>query len=633
MCRVGEITFRVLSGSGAGIFAPWVWHFYWSNLCCRFFEVSSRQDARGHGDLVFEGRLEKVGRSIDCFIWLCSHSGNIGVSIEHFLVFYISVPGRGTEKVDYSRGERSPGVLCLLCDFPIMVEGSTPERVLGVLKMDFFTNLDLAFRVILQPENLFSCFLGVLMGTLVGVLPGLGPVAAISILLPSTYHMTPVSATIMLGGIYYGAMYGGSTTSILVNIPGESASVVTCLDGYQMSRQGRAGPALGISAFASFIAGTIATIIIMVAAPPLANFAIGFGPPEYFSLMFLGLTMLVYLAMGSMLNALLMAAVGIFLGTIGTDPIHATERFTYGSYTLLDGLGLVPVLMGLFGISEVLLNIEQSLKVDIYKTAISKLLPTLEDWKKSIGPILRGTFIGYFIGILPGGTAVVSSFAAYIVEKKISKYPEKFGTGVIEGVAAPEAANNAASQGSFIPLLTLGIPSNIVMAVLLGAFLIHGVTPGPLLIKKYPDLFWGVIGSMYIGNFMLLILNLPLIGMWVKLLRVPYSILFPTVLFFCVMGAYSVNNNYFEVIIMNIFGIVGYLMKKFKYEGAPLILAFVLCPMMENALRQSLLMSHGSFLIFLTRPISLILSAVAILLLCSPFIPGLKRRPKGGDID
>jgi putative tricarboxylic transport membrane protein len=495
--------------------------------------------------------------------------------------------------------------------------------------MDFFANLHLGFSVILQPGNLFLCFLGCVMGTLVGVLPGLGPVAAISILLPSTYHMSPVSAIIMLAGIYYGAMYGGSTTSILVNIPGESASVITCLDGYQMARQGRAGAALGISAFGSFIAGTIATILIMIAAPPLATIALVFGPPEYFALMILGLAMLIYLATASMLKALIMACLGVVLGTIGTDPIHGVERFTFGSYTLMDGVGLVPVLMGLFGISEVLLTVEQSTRVDVYKTRIGKLLPTLEDWRKSIKAMLRGTFIGFFIGILPGGTAVVSSFSAYIVEKKLSKYPEKFGTGMIEGVAAPEAANNSASQGSFIPLLTLGIPSNVVMAVLLGALLIQGVTPGPLLIKKYPEIFWGVIGSMYMGNLMLLLLNLPLIGIWVKLLKVPYAIMFPMILFFCLLGVYTVNNSYIEIIIMIIFGGIGYLMRKFGYEGAPLVLAFVLSPMMENAFRQSLIMSAGGFGIFLSRPISLGLLLVTLVLLILPLIPGLKKIPKG----
>jgi putative tricarboxylic transport membrane protein len=498
--------------------------------------------------------------------------------------------------------------------------------------VDLLSNLQLAFSVIFQPGNLFFCFIGVLIGTLIGVLPGIGPVATISLLLPSTFQITPVSAIIMLAGIYYGAMYGGSTTSILVNIPGEAASVVTCLDGYQMARQGRAGPALGIAAFGSFIAGTLAVIIIMLIAPPLARFALRFGPPEYFTLMFLGLTVLTYLASGSMFKALMMACVGIFLGTIGTDAISGLERFTYRSYTLMDGVGLVPVIMGLFGISEVLLNIEQPMKREIFKTSLSNLFPTLRDWRDSILAIIRGTFIGFFLGILPGGGAVIASFGAYAVEKRISKHPERFGTGAIEGVASPEAANNAASQGAFIPLLTLGIPANVVMAILLGALMIHGIKPGPLLMKQHPDLFWGVIGSMYIGNVMLLILNLPLIGIWVKILKIPYPILFPLILLFCLIGSYSLNNNIVEVMIMILFGIVGYLMKKFEYEGAPLILAFVLSPLLENALRQSLIMSHGSFAIFLTRPISLVFFIVSIFLLVSPLMPGLKKRPKGGDL-
>ena len=388
--------------------------------------------------------------------------------------------------------------------------------------MDLLSNLSLSFSVIFQPNNLFYCFIGVVIGTLIGVLPGLGPTATISLLLPSTYHISPVSAIIMLSGIYYGAMYGGSITSILVNIPGEAASVVTCLDGYAMARKGRAGPALGISAFGSFIAGTLATILIILLAPPLARFALKFGPPEYFSLMFLGLTVVTYLASGSMLKAMMMACTGIFLGTIGTDVISGMERFTYHNYTLMDGLGLIPVIMGLFGISEVLLNLSSPSKQEIYSTRISNLLPSLQDWKDSIRPIFRGSILGFFLGILPGGGAVISSFGAYALEKKISKHPEKFGTGVIEGVAAPEAANNSASQGAFIPLLTLGIPANVVMAILLGALLIYDITPGPLLIKDHPDLFWGVVGAMYVGNVMLLILNVPLIGIWVKILKVPY---------------------------------------------------------------------------------------------------------------
>ena len=499
--------------------------------------------------------------------------------------------------------------------------------------MDFVSHLHMAFAVVLQPENLLYCFLGCLTGTLVGVLPGVGPVAAISILLPSTYRISPVSAIIMLGGIYYGAMYGGSTTSILVNIPGEAASVVTCLDGYKMARQGRAGPALGIAAFGSFIAGTMATMLIVLTAPPLARFALKFGPPENFALMFLGLVMLVYLASQSMVKALMMACLGIFLGTIGTDSIHGLPRFTFGSYTLMDGLGLIPVIMGLFGISEVLLNLEKSVKADVYKTKISNLLPSLEDWKMSTLPILRGSILGFFLGILPGGSTIVAAFASYVLEKRISKHPEKFGTGVIEGVAAPESANNAASQSSFIPLLTIGIPSNAIMAILFGALILHGITPGPLLIQKHPDLFWGVIGSMYLGNLMLLLLNLPLIGIWVKLLKIPYPILFPIILFFCLIGAYGINNNFYEVIIMILFGIVGYLMKKFEFEGAPLILAFVLSPLLENAFRQSLIMSHGGLSIFFTRPISLVLFIIAALILISSLIPKLRRPAAKVEID
>ena len=498
--------------------------------------------------------------------------------------------------------------------------------------MELLSNLGMAFAIIFQPDNLFFCFLGCLIGTLIGVLPGLGPVATISLLLPATFHITPVSAIIMLAGIYYGAMYGGSITSILVNIPGEAASVVTCLDGYQMARQGRAGPALGMSAFASFVAGTVATILIMLVAPPLARVALKFGPPEYFALMLLGLTILSYLASGSVVKALMMACVGVFIGTIGTDTISGVERFTYRSYTLMDGLGLVPVIMGLFGISEILLNIDQASKQEIYGTRIANLLPTLRDWKISLPAIFRGTLIGFFLGILPGGGVVIASFAAYAVEKKVSKHPEKFGSGVIEGVAAPEAANNSASQGAFIPLLTLGIPSNVVMAVLLGALLIHNIKPGPLLLKDHPTLFWGIVGSMYIGNFMLLVLNVPLIGMWVKLLKVPYPVLFPLIILFCLIGVYSINNNTFELIIMILFGMLGYLMKKFAYEGAPMILAFVLSPMLENALRQSLIMSHGSFSIFFTRPIPCALFVISILLLISPLIPGFKERPKIEDV-
>jgi putative tricarboxylic transport membrane protein len=489
-----------------------------------------------------------------------------------------------------------------------------------------FHDLLYGLSIVLTLDNLFYCFIGSLIGTLVGVLPGLGPVAAMSILLPATMHIPPVSAIIMLAGIYYGAMYGGSTTSILVNIPGEAASVVTCLDGYQMARQGRAGVALGMSAMGSFIGGTLSVIALQMIAPPLAKFALMFGFPEYFSLMCCGLVVLTFMARGSMVKALMMAAFGIFLGTIGTDLIVGTPKFTFGIKILMDGLGVVPVIMGLFGISEVLLNIEESVSRDIFKTKISNLFPNLKDWADSVAPILRGTGIGFFLGILPGAGPTVAAFTSYAIEKKTSKFPEKFGTGMIQGVAGPETANNAAVGGAFIPLLTLAIPSNPVMALLLGAFLTYGVQVGPLLIKNNPEIFWGVVTSMYVGNAMLLVLNLPLIGLWVKILKIPYAFLFPLILLFCVIGAYSINNNFHEVILMIIFGVVGYLMKKFDYEAAPLIMAMVLSPLVENSLRQSLLLSHGSFFIFFTRPISCVLMVTAIFLLILPNLPWLRGR-------
>jgi len=498
--------------------------------------------------------------------------------------------------------------------------------------MEFLNSALLGFQVALTPTNLFFCFMGVLTGTLVGVLPGLGPVAAMSLLLPTTFHVTPVSAIIMLAGIYYGAMYGGSTTSILVNIPGEAASVVTCLDGYKMARQGKAGPALGISAFGSFIAGTLSIVGLMFIAPPLAAMALKFGPPEYFSLMVMGLTVLTFLASGPMWKALLMAAFGLFLGCMGMDNMTASYRFTFDILELSDGVGLVPVVMGLFGISEVMLNVEQSMDRSIFKTKIHNLFPNLKEWAASIGPIIRGTFLGFFLGVLPGGGAVISSFVSYAIEKRISKHPEKFGTGVIQGVAGPEAANNAATGGAFIPLLSLGIPANAVMALLLGAFIIHGVQPGPMLVKEHPQLFWGAVASMYVGNVMLLILNLPLIGLWVKILRVPYPILFPLILLFCLIGCYSLNNSVTEVLLMVLFGLIGYGFKKFQYEAAPLVLALVLGPMMENSLRQALLMSAGSPVIFFERPISAILMGTAIFLLIFPLIPKFqKKRPAFGE--
>jgi putative tricarboxylic transport membrane protein len=487
--------------------------------------------------------------------------------------------------------------------------------------LDTLHSLLYGFSIGLQPENLLFCFIGVLIGTLVGVLPGIGPVGAISILLPATFRMSPVSAIIMLAGIYYGAMYGGSTTSILVNIPGEAASVITCLDGYQMAKQGRAGPALGIAAFGSFIAGTLGIIGLMIFATPLADFALKFGPPEYFGVILLGLTLLTYLSHGSVIKAIMMGAFGLILSFIGLDPINASPRMTFNILQLWDGIDMVPLAMGLFGISEVLINIEESAAPQILKTKIKNLFPSMLDWMKAKGAILRGSILGFFLGILPGGGAVISSFVSYSLEKRISKEPERFGKGAIEGVAGPESANNSATAGAFVPLFTLGIPANIVMALLFGALVIHGMRPGPFLLKDHPGLFWGVISSMYIGNVMLLVLNLPLIPLWVQVLKIPYRILFPLILLFCIIGSYSLKNSIFEVLVMFIFGIVGYLFRKFEYEPAPLILAFVLGPMFESNLRQSLTLSKGSFSIFFNRPIAAVTIILAIILLITSFIP------------
>jgi putative tricarboxylic transport membrane protein len=484
--------------------------------------------------------------------------------------------------------------------------------------MEIAQGMFIGLQVAFQPMNLIYCFLGVFIGTLVGVLPGLGPAAAIALLLPSTFALSPVASIIMLGGIYYGAMYGGSTTSILVNIPGEAASVVTCLDGHAMARHGRAGPALGIAAFGSFIAGTVSILILTLLAPLLVKVTLSFGPPEYFALMVLGTTLVTYFTEGSMVKAIMMALVGVLVGSVGVDSISGRTRFTFGIQTLMDGVGLVPVIMGLFGVSEVLLNLEHlAHQRRVYAEPTGGLLPNREDWRRSAMPIARGSLVGFFLGILPGAGAIIASLASYATERRFSKHPEQFGNGAIEGVAGPEAANNAAAGGAFIPLLTLGIPANPVMAILLGALMIHGLQPGPLLMKSAPELFWGIIASMYVGNAMLLVLNLPLIGIWTRLLRVPYALLFPFVLLFCLIGSYSVSNNVGDGIIMWVFGVLGYLLKKFDYEAAPLILAMVIGPMMEEALRQSLILSAGSFTIFVERPITagLILAAALLLIL------------------
>jgi putative tricarboxylic transport membrane protein len=491
-----------------------------------------------------------------------------------------------------------------------------------------FDSILYGFQVTFQPTNILFCAGGVLVGTLVGVLPGIGPAAAMALLLPATFKFSPTSTLILLAGIYYGVQYGGSTTSILVNIPGEASSVITCIDGYQMARQGRAGPALGIAAWGSFIAGTIANLGLMLVAIPLARAALSFGPPEYFALMCTGLVIVTYLAQGSVLKALMMALVGIILGSIGLDVITGLPRFTLGINELTDGVGIIPLVMGLFGISEIFANLEGSLQREIFKTRVRNLWPSLKDWAQAKWAIVRGSIIGFLLGILPGGGAVISTFVAYAVEKKVAKDPEKFGKGAIEGVASPESANNASAGGSLIPLLSLGIPPNPIMAIFFSALIIHGVQPGPLLIKQNPDLFWGLVASLYLGNALLLVLNLPLIGMWVKVLEVPYKLLFPLILLFCLIGAYSMHNVIFDLYVMIFFGAAGWIMKKFGYEAAPLILAYVLGPMLEQALRQSLLISQGSFLIFITRPISGISLGFAFLLLLSNLLPYFKKRRK-----
>jgi putative tricarboxylic transport membrane protein len=497
--------------------------------------------------------------------------------------------------------------------------------------MDMLNNLLLGFQVAFLPMNLLFCFVGVVVGTLVGVLPGIGPVGAMALLLPATFSVPLSSSLIMLAGIYYGAMYGGSTTSILVNIPGEAASVVTCIDGYQMARQGRAGAALGISAIGSFIGGTFSIIGLMFVAVPLAKTALRFGPPEYFSLMCAGLVLLTYLTHGSIVKSLMMAVVGILLGCVGLDMVVGSPRFTFDINELADGVGIIPVVMGLFGVAEIFTNLETVIMREILETEIKNIWPSLKDYAQSKWAILRGSVLGFFFGILPGGGAVISSFLSYAMEKKLSKHPERFGKGAIEGVAGPETANNAAAGGSLIPLLTLGIPPNVVMAMLFSAMIIHGVQPGPLIMKNSPDVFWGLVVSMYVGNILLVILNLPLIWFWVKLLKIPYRILLPLILLFCLIGAYSLNNSSFDVFVMIFFGGVGYLMRKFRYESAPLVLAFIMGPILEQNLRQSLLMSDGSFAIFVSRPISAVTLSIAFLLLLSNVLPFMKKKRKKVD--
>ena len=485
--------------------------------------------------------------------------------------------------------------------------------------MDALQPILAGFAVSLTAARILYCFLGAVLGTIVGVLPGLGPSATIALLLPVTYRLDTISAIIMLAGIYYGSQYGGSTTSILVRIPGESSSMVTCLDGYEMTRQGRAGPALGIAAIGSFIAGTLAVVALMLVAPPLGRFALAFGPAEYFSLMVLGLTLVAYLGGESLLKALCMAALGLLLATVGQDPVAGVERYTFETLVLRDGIGLVPVFMGMFGIAEVLATMERP--PDQQRLAAPRgLLPTRQDWRDSRGPIARGTLVGFLLGILPGGGATIASIASYVVEKRFARNRDRLGQGAIEGVAGPEASNNAAATGSFIPLLTLGIPANVVMAMMLAALTLHGIRPGPLLIQERPDLFWGVITSMYLGNVMLLILNLPLVGLFVQILRIPYPILAPLILLFCLVGAYSTSGQVADVLIMVCFGVLGYLMRKFRFEAAPLVLALILGKPMEESLRQALGISQGSFAIFVERPISLALLLATAASLAAPVL-------------
>jgi putative tricarboxylic transport membrane protein len=491
-------------------------------------------------------------------------------------------------------------------------------------------HMQLGFGVSLTPINLLYCFVGCFVGTLVGVLPGIGPLAALSMLLPVTFKIPSVSSIIMLTGIFYGAMYGGSTTSILVNIPGEAASVITCMDGYQMAKQGRAGPALGIAAIGSFIAGTLSTVGLNLFSPMLVAMALEIGPPEYFSVMTVSLVVCMYMVGGSMIKALVMIALGIFVSSIGMDVVNGIQRFTFGSINLAQGFDLVPVLMGTFGVSEILITMEEVFVRDfISSKKIKNLFPTARDWIDSIVPILRGSVLGFGIGIVPGGTPTSASFLSYGIEKRLSRHPERFGHGAIEGVAGPESANNSAVAASMVPLLSLGIPGNPVTALLIGALIIHGVQPGPMLMTQHPDIFWGVIASMYIGNVMLLILNLPLVGIWVQFLKVPYKILFPIIFLLCVIGSYSANLNMFDVWVMIGFGILGFLLRKRHYELGPFALALVLGPIMEQSLRQSLIMADMSPIIFVTRPISACLLALTLLLLAFFLWSEWKKRKKG----
>jgi TctA family transporter len=491
--------------------------------------------------------------------------------------------------------------------------------------MELLDNLALGFSTAFTLQNLLYCFLGCLLGTMIGVLPGLGPIATIAMLLPATYALPPIAALIMLAGIYYGAQYGGSTTAILVNIPGESSSVVTAIDGYQMARRGRAGVALFTAGFGSFFAGCVATLVLAAFAAPLSEIAFKFGPAEYFSLMVLGLIGAVVLASGSLIKAIGMIVLGLLLGLVGTDVNSGAARYSFDIPELTDGIGFVAIAMGVFGFAEIMNNLEQKEKRETFLDKVTSLWPSKQDFKRMMPSILRGTGIGSLLGVLPGGGAPLASFAAYSLEKKTSKYSAEFGKGAIEGVAGPESANNAASQTSFIPLLTLGIPPNAVMALMVGAMTIHNIQPGPQVMTSNPALFWGLIASMWIGNLMLIILNLPLIGVWVKMLTIPYRHLYPAILVFCCIGVYTVNNNNFDVFMTAIFGIIGYLFFKLGCEAPPLLLGFVLGPMMEENFRRALLLARGDYTVFLTRPLSLGLLVAALILVVIVTLPAVKK--------
>ena len=472
-------------------------------------------------------------------------------------------------------------------------------------------NLLLGFSVALDPSILVYAFAGCIIGTLVGMMPGLGPLAGISLLLPATFGLNPIVAVVLLAGVYYGAMYGGSTTSILVRIPGEAASVMTCIDGYEMTKKGRAGPALAIAAIGSFVAGTVGVIGLMLLAPTLAAFALRFGPPEYTALLVMGLFILAYMSGGSTIKTLASAALGLLLGMIGIDVMSGYTRFNFDIVELGDGVGIVPVAVGLFGISEILLSAGQNAAPAVQNPRLRDLVPSREEFRLSTGPILRGSLLGFLIGIIPGSAHIISSFVSYGIERRLAREPERFGKGAIEGVAGPESANNAAATGAFVPMMALGIPTSPVTAVMIAAIMVHGISPGPLLISQQPELFWGFVASMYVGNVVLLILNLPLVGLFVNLLRIPYSYLYPCILAFCILGTYSVANSMIDVWIMLIMGVIGYALKKFGFDPAPLVLGLVIAPLFEMSLRQSLIMSDGTWLIFLQRPVSLILLGCA----------------------